>query len=172
MAWTCLLPRSLYEQATLHLHHPRAPPQSTTLTPTAVTQPGTFNPVGTLPPTVVKRILDSKFIEMSEVSINDDTSQTPGLASAHLPVTKISRWLERYSLMAAILCTRFPHKAGELLAHQATIVGAERWVTYDRQFCREALVRKISTGPSLTHGSTVRPSQTRRNCPLCVLPPR
>ena len=50
--------------------------------------------------------------------------------------------------MAAILCTRFPHKASELLAYQAAIVRAERnyegtqWVSYDRRYRREALARK------------------------------
>ena len=47
--------------------------------------------------------------------------------------------------MAAIIATRFPHKAPELFAYQATIVRAERnyegkrWVAYDRQ---EALARR------------------------------
>ena len=41
--------------------------------------------------------------------------------------------------MAAVLASRFPEKALELLAYQATIVRAERnyegkcWVVYDRQ---------------------------------------
>ena len=43
---------------------------------------------------------------------------------------------------------RFPEKAPEFFAYQATVVRAERnyegkrWVTYDRQFRREALARK------------------------------
>lgn len=47
--------------------------------------------------------------------------------------------------MAAVLCTRFPEKAPELRAYQATIIRAERnyegkmWVTYDR---RQALAKK------------------------------
>ena len=54
--------------------------------------------------------------------------------------------------MAAVIATRFPHKAPELFAYQATIVRAERnyeagrWVAYDRQFRREATVQK---GPQL-----------------------
>ena len=44
--------------------------------------------------------------------------------------------------------TRFPDKAGELFAYQASIIRAERnyegkrWVVYDRQYRREALARK------------------------------
>ena len=65
-----------------------------------------------------------------------------------LPVTDISQWLERYSIMSAIISSRFPHKAPELFAYQALIVRAERnyesnrWVSYDRQFRREALACK------------------------------
>ncbi len=50
--------------------------------------------------------------------------------------------------MAATLSARFPSKATELFAYQATIIRAERnyeagrWVSYDRQFRREALARK------------------------------
>ena len=50
--------------------------------------------------------------------------------------------------MVAILTWHFPEKAPELLAYQASIVQAERnyegkqWVTYDRQYRREALARK------------------------------
>ena len=63
-------------------------------------------------------------------------------------VVDISHWVERYSTMAALLATRFPHKAPELFAYMATIVRAERnyepgrWVAYDRQFRREALAKK------------------------------
>ena len=58
-------------------------------------------------------------------------------------ITDISQWVERFSLMAAILATRFPLKAPEFWAYQATIVRAERnyegtrWVAYDRQFRRD-----------------------------------
>ena len=87
---------------------------------------------------------------MAEIALDDDTLQTPGRppAPARLPITDISQWVERYSLMTAVLTTRFPAKAPELLAYQATIVRAERnyegkrWVSYDRQFRREALARK------------------------------
>ena len=50
--------------------------------------------------------------------------------------------------MAAVLCTRFSHKAPELLAYQATIIRAGRkyegtqWVSYDRRYRREALARR------------------------------
>jgi len=98
----------------------------------------------------VKRILDLEFVEISEITIDDDLPQGLGHlpALAQLPVMDISQWHERYCLMAAILATRFPHKPSELFAYQASIVWAEqnykskRWVSYDRQFRREALAWK------------------------------
>ena len=50
--------------------------------------------------------------------------------------------------MAALLVSRFPEKAPELFAYQASIIRAERnfegrrWVTYNRCFRREALAQK------------------------------
>ena len=120
------------------------------LSTSLVSAPGPFNPAASIPLKVVKRILDLEFVEMAEITLDDDTLQTPGRppAPARLPITDISQWVERYSLMTAVLTTRFPAKAPELLAYQATIVRAERnyegkrWVSYDRQFRREALARK------------------------------
>ena len=67
---------------------------------------------------------------------------------ARPPVTDISVWVERFSLMAGVLVTRFPDKVGELFAYQASIIRVERnyegkqWVVYDRHYRREALARK------------------------------
>ena len=87
---------------------------------------------------------------MADITTNDLPPNEPGRppAPVWLPVTNISQWVERFSVMAAILCTRFPHKAPELLTYQAAIVRAEcnyegtQWVSYDCRYCREALARK------------------------------
>ena len=112
--------------------------------------PGPYNPAASIPARVVRKILDLEFVDMSEVSAYEEPIQTPGRAPlpAEPPVTDISRWLERYSIMAAILSSRFPEKAPELWAYQASIIRAERnyvgrqWAAYDRQFRRQALARK------------------------------
>ena len=112
--------------------------------------PGPFNPMASLPQRVVKRILELEFLEMSEVTADLDIPLTPGRPPppARLPVTDISQWVERFSIMAATLSSRFPEKAPELFAFQAQIIRAERnyepgrWVLYDRQFRREALARR------------------------------
>ena len=107
------------------------------------------DPVADLPNKLVKHILNLDFVDMSEVSVEDDSLHSTGRPHpARLPITSISQWLERFSMMAAIIVTRFPLKAPELLAYQSLIVRAqcnyegEHWVAYDRQFRREALARR------------------------------
>jgi len=111
--------------------------------------PGPYNPAAAVSGKVVKRILDLEFVEMSEITSDGDI-QVAGRSGgpARPPITAISQWLERYAVMAAVLATRFPEKAPELFAYQASIIRAERnyegkqWVVYDRQFRREALAKK------------------------------
>ena len=87
---------------------------------------------------------------MSEISLDDPPAQGPGQPPlpARPPVQDISVWMEKCSVMAALLASRFPEKAPELFAYQASINWAERnfddrrWVTYDCCFRREALAQK------------------------------
>ncbi len=113
----------------------------------SLSTPGPYSPAASLPTKTVRRILNLEFLEMSEI---DDMS-VPILGrtqASRPPVTDISQWVQRFSTMAAILSARFPCKAAELFAYQAQIVRAarnyegDRWVSYDRQFRREALARK------------------------------
>ena len=111
--------------------------------------PGPYNPMAAVSARVVKKVLDLEFVEMAEISADDDLQATgrPG-GPARPPIATISQWLERFSVMASVLATRFPEKAPELFAYQASIIRTERnyegkqWVAYDRQFRREALARK------------------------------
>ena len=78
---------------------------------------------------------------MLKITSDLEPTHVPGRLPppARLPITDISVWVERYSLMVATLAARFPEKALELFAYQVTIVRAERnydpgrWVLYDRQ---------------------------------------
>ena len=65
---------------------------------------------------------------MADITTDEATPNDPGRPPAppRLPITNISQWVKRFSLMAAVICTGFPHKAPELLAYQAVIVRAER----------------------------------------------
>ncbi len=50
-----------------------------------------------------------KFVEMAEISAEDPPNPTPGHpAPPKRPITDISQWLEKYSVMAAALTVRFP----------------------------------------------------------------
>ena len=142
--------------------------------------PGPFNPAAAVPVKVVKRILDLEFVEIAEISVEVDTPQVPGRPPppARPPITDISQWVERFSLMAAILSTRFPEKAPEFWAYQASIVRAERnyegtrWVSYDRQFWREALARKdlnwSVTDPRLYNEAFTGRARTIARCIFCL----
>ena len=125
-------------------------PQAPHLDQMLLSMPGPYNLATAISAKVARRILELEFVEMAEVSADDDLPQATGrpASSSRPPITNISQWLERYSVMAAILATSFPEKAPELLAYQAAIIRAERnyegkqWVAYDRQYRREALARK------------------------------
>ena len=117
---------------------------------------------------------------MSEVTTDIDPPHVPGRPPppARLPITEISQWVERFSVMAATLATRFPEKAPELFAYQASIVRAERnyepgrWVSYDRQFRREALARNdlnwSVTDPRLYSEAFTGRAKTIPRCQFCL----
>ena len=87
-----------------------------------------YNPTASLPPKLVKRILDLEFVEMAELCMDGDLTAPNSRPPPNTPgVTNISVWVERFAIMA----TRFPDKAPEFLAYMAIIVGAER--NYDGQ---------------------------------------
>ena len=129
---------------------PYSEPQSKAVPGPAVASRGPYNPAAVLPTKVAKRILDRDFVEMSEIALDDPPVQVPGQPPlpARPPVQDISVWVEKYLVMAALLASRFPEKAPELFAYQASIVRAgrnfvdRRWVAYDRCFRREALAQK------------------------------
>ena len=114
---------------------------------------GPYNPAASLPPKVVKKVLELEFIEMSDLrghiwedeSMPADHPHPARRTAAKLPVTDIRVWMECYARMAALLVTRFPEKGPELWAYQSTITKAahnyegSNWVAYDRQFCRDML---------------------------------
>ena len=86
---------------------------------------------------------------MAEVSAEDPPPGNGNCpAPLKVPITDLSQWLEKYSVMAAALAQRFPEKAPELFAYQAHIIRCERnyqrqqWVAYDRRFRKEALALK------------------------------
>lgn len=119
-------------------------------------QPAQYDPTAAVPPKLVKKILDLEFVEMRELvpeAWQDDPQAAPDLSGQrrHVhrpPITDILTWLDCFGRMAAILCTKYPEKATELWAYQSSILRAAKnfegqsWVSYDRQYRREALSRR------------------------------
>ncbi len=85
-------------------------PPTRALVSAPAAQPGPFNLAATPSTKVVKRILDLEFVEMSEVTVDADLPQGPDPppAPAHLPVTDISQWLERFPLVHQPVLVRCP----------------------------------------------------------------
>ena len=123
---------------------------------TSLHQPGPYNPAAALPPKLVKRILALEFVDMSELRADvwpeefgtgEGTSAGFRRPPSKPPITDIRIWTECYGRMATILASRFPEKAPELWAYQATISRATHnyeggnWIAYDRQYRREMLAK-------------------------------
>ena len=87
--------------------------------------PGPYNPAASLPPKVVKKVLELEFVELSDVrtdiwadeSMPADHPHSGRRTTAKPPVTDVRVWLECYARMAALLVTRFPEKGPELWAY-------------------------------------------------------
>ena len=96
--------------------HQEHPPPSTSNPTQAISVPGPFNSTAALPSKLAKCVLNLEFIEISDITMDDPPPSEPGRppAPAHPPITNISQWVERFSLMATVICTRFPDRASGL----------------------------------------------------------
>lgn len=61
--------------------------------------------------------LDLEFTEMAEISLDDPPTPAPGHPPlpASPPIKGISVWIEKFSIMAAVLTSRCPEKAPNFL---------------------------------------------------------
>ena len=116
--------------------------------PTSI--PPLVNQIGIpIPPKLSKKILDLEFNEISELLPDTWNIQEEerGCCSHCItrrgPVTDILVWLECFAALEAVLSTKYPDKVTHFMAHQRTIIKAQRcfvgdgWVTYDST-CRQA----------------------------------
>ena len=71
---------------------------------------GPYNPAALLPTKVAKKVLELEFVEMTEITLNDPPAPSAGHPPlpARPPIHNISVWIEKYSIMAALLASRFP----------------------------------------------------------------
>ena len=86
------------------------------------------------PAKLVKKILRGEFVDMAEllkdnieaerrrVAVAEGSSGIPNLRR-EIPI--LLGWLSCYSLFAAIVCKRYPEKAKEMWAYQATIIALQ-----------------------------------------------
>ena len=109
-----------------------------------------------LPPKLARQILELEYVNMAELVPDTWRYEEEGSKCCHqsrrtsrrAPVTDILLWLECYASMAALLATRYPNKAAELVAYQRTIFCAHRdfegeaWATYDTCYRRQAAAKK------------------------------
>ena len=92
--------------------------------------------------------------------------------------TDILLWLECYASMAALLATRYPNKAAELLAYQRTILCAHRdfegeaWATYDTCYRRQAAAKKSldwsQVDFNLYNQTFAGRARIKRRCRFCL----
>ena len=102
-----------------------------------------------VPAKLVKRIRRGEYVDMAELLKDNIEAERRRLASVEeggssrgvrREVPNLWSWLQCYSLFAAILCNKYPEKARELWAYQATIIGEAKrcggsgWHLYDTAF--------------------------------------
>ena len=109
--------------------------------------------VPAIPKKLLNKILTGEYVDMAELrsdswKMEELLYQTPpatvqGLGSVRpgrKPVTDILSWCECFTVMAAIITSRYPEKASQLFSYIRTIVRASQtfdgpaWVSYDSQF--------------------------------------
>ena len=95
-----------------------------------------------VPAKLVKRIQNELLKDNIEAEHRRLTSVEEGGSSRGVrrEVPNLWSWLQCYSLFAAILCSKYPKKAREFWAYQATIIGEAKrcggsgWHLYDAAF--------------------------------------
>ena len=141
-----------------------------------------------LPAKLVQKILELRYIEMSELlpeawllQQDSSASQNPLIAQFRRqkgPVSDILQWVQCYATLASVLASAYPQKISELLAYLSTIVKCSRefegpaWVLYDRAFRRQAeATRDLSwskINPSLFNLCFTGRARRRLLCHTCL----
>lgn len=141
--------------------------------------------LATLPPKLMKRILNREYVDMFEIlpeswRIEADTASQAGQGKRPRrgPITNIDVWCECYSVLAAVLSAAYPVKAPHFFAYMRTIVRASRnfegtaWVSYDVSFRRAAAnKRSLDWGlpdPGRFNDAFVGRSKVIPRCTYCL----
>ena len=143
-----------------------------------------------LPTKVVEKIVQLKYVEMSELLPETWQVQTdvtliqsalglaPGLRRRKGPVTDILQWVQCFATLASVLASAYPPKVPELMAYLATIVKCRQefegpaWVLYDRAYRRQAEVSRdlnwSRVNPSLFNLCFTGRARRRLLCHVCL----
>jgi len=109
-----------------------------------------------LPPKLIKKILELDFVDMTELVPDtwqfQDQEESGKCCSKKLtrrgPVTDITLWIECYSILVAVLASKYPERTPAFMAYLRTILKAQRsfhgegWVSYDLAYRRRAAYTK------------------------------
>ena len=99
-----------------------------------------------VPGKLVRRILSGEYVDMAELLKDNVEAERRRLLSGESragqrlecrEVPDFERWLQCFSAYAAVVCSKYPHKARELWAYQAFMIAEHRkcggpgWTLYD-----------------------------------------
>ncbi len=103
-----------------------------------------------MPARLVKKILKGEYVDMAELLQDNmeverrragpDGEMAQGSRPSRREIPDILSWLHCFSLYAAIVGSRYPEKAKDLLAYQALMISEQRrcgrrgWLLYDAAF--------------------------------------
>lgn len=122
-------------------------------------KPPSFIPA--IPPKLLKKILEAKHIEMSELLPNswrsEELDPLAKSLSCRQSVTDIMVWMECFCTLAAVIASKYLDKSPQLFAYARTIVRASRnfeglaWASYDSSFRRQAATRHNYDWSTIDH---------------------
>ena len=146
-----------------------------------------------VPVKLVKRILKGEYIDFSELLKDNMEAERrraiqegDGAQGAYThranrrEVPDILSWLGCFSLYAAVVCSKHPKKARELLAYQAMMIaehrrcGGQGWLLYDSAFRQQIISLNIvdfaKINQSLYATTFLAHASRGQCCPSCLMP--
>ena len=145
-----------------------------------------------VPVKLVKRIQKAEYVDMAELlKDNMEAERRRMLSDSAFPPTHFTNrpvrreipdmlsWLQCFSLYAAVVASKYPEKAKELWAYQATLIGEARhcggrgWLLYDSAFRQQITsfdaVDFSKINPSLYSTTFLAYGAGAKFCPECMM---
>ena len=142
-----------------------------------------------VPAKLAKRILRGEYIDMAELLKDNIEAERRRLASTDegggpsrgtcRAIPNLLSWLRSYTLLAAIICSKYPEKSREMWVYQATIIGEAKrlggngWYLYDSAFRQQiSSIEKADfskINQSLYSTTFLAYADRSQFCPNCML---